>query len=110
MNVSNIEFNESDLFKNRNRLIFSGFVLVIINLYTICTLIFKKQRTVGNYRWFQLDMVVSAFVLFLYITCFWTPLILFPTLGCCTTGLLSFLNYPLISNVAAVKYFFKKII
>lgn len=104
-NYSNIEFKKSDLKLNRNRQFASALFLCIVNIYTIYVIVFNSKKRLGIYRWFQLDMVVSAFFLFLYISLFWTPFLLFPTLGCCTTGLLSIFKYYWVSNTATVTFF-----
>jgi hypothetical protein len=52
-------------------------------------IVFKSPPSIGQYKWYLLNIAVMSYVYDFYMTCIWLPMPLFPSMVMCSRGLLT---------------------
>lgn len=89
----------------------------IFSSLAIYFILFKSPPTIGNYKWYLLNIAVMSFVYDFYMTCFWLPMPLFPSMVMCSRGwlqgagwfiggMLGYILFPILCGACAMTIVF----
>ena len=86
LDLKDLEYTEDDVDSFLLKMHMNGVLSILSTALAIYLIIWKSPKSMGAYKWFLLNIVISIFWFEVYIIFILVPFPIFPNPGFCTIG------------------------
>ena len=83
----NLSFDDAYFADAVLRLHINATVTIILDVFVAYLVLYKSPKSMGTYRYYLLNIIISALLLDLHLAFIFVPVPLFPAIGMCSEGL-----------------------